>query len=192
MRTVNLSAVTDADRALCEKIAKRAGVNLSDCYQCGKCSAGCPMAEDMDLPPQRIMRMLQLGLVNEALNAKGPWLCAQCMVCSTRCPQNIEITDIMREVRLESHAQGRKALPESDTFESLFIKKVRNNGRSNEQYLAAGYNMSSGHLMQDMGSAPKMFTKGLVGIKRNRVKDRAAVERIIDACEQSAKEARNS
>lgn len=150
------------------------------------------MAEEMDLPPQRIMRMLQLGLVNEALNAKGPWICAQCMVCSTRCPQNIDITDIMREVRLESHAQERRAVPESDTFESLFIKKVRNNGRSNEQYLAAGYNMHSGHLMQDMTNAPKMFTKGLVGIKRNRVKDREAVQQLIDKCEQSARRAREA
>ena len=182
MHTVNLSGVSAQDRKLARAIAARAGVNLHDCYQCGKCSAGCPMAQEMDLTPQQIMHALQAGLVNRALEARGPWVCAGCMVCSTRCPQEIDICSIMREVRRESHAQGKRAVPESDTFETTFINGIRKNGRSNEQYLAAAYNVKSGHFMQDMGNAPKMLAKGLVGIGKNKVKDKAAVAKLVDKC----------
>lgn len=72
MHTVNLSDVTFADRELAQTIAQRANVNLRDCYQCGKCAAGCPMADDMDLSPQQIMRALQMGLTEKALSATGP------------------------------------------------------------------------------------------------------------------------
>ena len=182
MQTLNLSRVSDASRALADAIAERAGVNLHDCYQCGKCSAGCPMADEMDLTPQQVMHALQLGLVDEALQARGPWICAQCMVCSTRCPQEIDITEIMLQVRRESHAQGKRAVPESDVFETSFINGVRRGGKSNEQYLALAFNVKSGHLLQDMDSAPAMFAKGIVGLAPHRVKDTAAVGKLVDKC----------
>ena len=182
MQTLNLSRVSDEDRALADEIAARAHVNLHDCYQCGKCSAGCPMADEMDLTPQQIMHCLQLGLVDKALSARGPWVCAQCAVCSTRCPQNIDITNIMLEVRRESHAQGKRVVPESDVFETSFINSVRRGGISNAQYLAVAYNLKSGHLLQDMGSAPAMLTKGIVGLAPHRVKDKAAVTKLVDKC----------
>ena len=184
MHTVNLSNVSPDARAACAEIARKADVNLRDCYQCGKCSAGCPMSEDMDLPPRQVIRKLQLGLLDEALSASSPWLCAQCQVCSVRCPQGIDITGIMREVRRASKAAGKRSLPESDVFEDLFLKKVKKKGRSSEQYLAASYNMSSGHLMQDMGSAPKMLSKGLVGVKAQSVRDIDAVRKIFEKCEE--------
>ena len=186
MATVNLSDTTAEAASVSKRIAERAGVNLRDCYQCGKCSAGCPMADAMDMPPQQIMRALQLDMADRALSARGPWLCVQCATCSSRCPQNIEIASVMRHVRLASHAQGRRPVPESDTFESLFIGGVRSKGRSNEQYLAAKYNLASGHLMQDVGNAPKMLAKGMIGIFPHSSKNPDAVKRLIDRCEQSS------
>jgi heterodisulfide reductase subunit C len=187
MRTVNLSGVKPEADDLAKQIAAKAGVNLTDCYQCGKCSAGCPMADEMDMPPQQIMRMLQMGLVDKALHARAPWICAGCMVCSARCPQEIEISDVMREVRRASHAKGYAVVKESEAFETLFIDKIRKGGRNNEQYLAAGYNFKSGHLTQDLGSAAGMFSRGLVGIKAHHVADKAAVRRLVDRCLDKSK-----
>ena len=72
MRTVNLTETTRQEKTFVEQISKQAKVNLHDCYQCGKCSAGCPMAEAMDLPPQQIMRLLQMGKVQQVLEAESP------------------------------------------------------------------------------------------------------------------------
>ncbi len=181
MHTVDLSSAA-VDMAAAEKIAARAHVNIRDCYQCSKCSAGCPMASGMDAGPREIVHMLQAGLVRDALEAKSPWICAQCMTCSSRCPQKIDVAELMRAVRMTSHEQGYRASRESDVFETAFIDGVRAHGRNSETWLAAAYNIKSGHLLQDAASAPKMLSKGLIGLQHENVGDREAVRRLVDRC----------
>ena len=181
MHTVDLSSAA-VDRTDSAQIAARAQVNIRDCYQCGKCSAGCPMASGMDAGPREIVHMLQLGLVEDALRAKDPWICAQCMTCSSRCPQQIDVAELMRAVRMVSHERGYRASKESDVFETAFIEGVRGHGRNSETWLAAAYNLRSGHLLQDAGNAPKMLSKGLIGLQHENVENREAVRRLVDRC----------
>jgi heterodisulfide reductase subunit C len=51
--------------------------NLLECNQCGRCSAGCPLVEEMDLLPSQILRFLQLGL-ETPLQARTPWRMLTC------------------------------------------------------------------------------------------------------------------
>ena len=85
----------NSQRALANKIAEDAGVNLHDCYQCGKCSAGCPMARGMDLMPRQVVHYLQLGVVKPVLDSKAIWLCAACHTCVDRCPHDINLPALM-------------------------------------------------------------------------------------------------
>jgi heterodisulfide reductase subunit C len=183
---LDLSSVTAADKQAAKRIAAGAGVNLDDCYQCGKCSAGCPMGHAMDYVPRRVIRLLQLGFVDKALNARSPWICAQCSVCSCRCPQDVNITELMLAVRLEAkeraeHGRGRIPFKESDIFDDVFIANVRRWGRSNEAVLAMLYNFKSGHLMQDVLNAPKMAARGMIGPKIHKIKGRNQVRDMVDA-----------
>ena len=180
MRAIDLSAITDENLRACEAIAAEAGVNLKDCYQCGKCTAGCPLADAMDLMPREVIRYLQLGALDVVLDAKTPWICAQCVVCSSRCPQNVDICSTMRAVRQASKRAGKRPLPEADIFDDEFIANVRAHGVSNEQYLAAMYNVKSGHLMQDMGNATRMLKRRMVGPAIHNTKGRAEVAALID------------
>ena len=180
MQALDLSAITQADIDACQAIAAEAGVNLKDCYQCGKCTAGCPLADGMDLMPREVIRFLQLGALDVVLNAKTPWICAQCVVCSSRCPQNVDICSTMRAVRLASKRAGKRPLPEADIFDDEFIANVRAHGVSNEQYLAAAYNVKSGHFVQDMRNATRMLTRGMVGVSRHNTKGRANVAALVD------------
>ena len=180
MRAIDLSAISDASIRACEAIAEEAGVNLKDCYQCGKCTAGCPLADCMDLMPREVIRYLQLGAIDVVLDAKTPWICAQCDVCSSRCPQNVDICSTMRAVRLASKHAGKRPLPEADIFDDEFIANVKAHGVSNEQYLAAAYNIKSGHLMQDMGNATRMLKRRMVGVAMHNTKGRANVAALVD------------
>ena len=85
---------------LVAKISDISGQNLLSCYQCGKCSAGCPVASEMDLLPNQVIRLAQLGLIDELLNCKSIWICASCFTCNVRCPRGVNIAAVMEALRL--------------------------------------------------------------------------------------------
>lgn len=84
---------------LAEKVEKISGQNIYACYQCGKCSAGCPMIDSMDYMPNQAMKLLQMGS-EEILNSKTMWMCASCHTCSVRCPRDIDLSAVMEALRL--------------------------------------------------------------------------------------------
>lgn len=75
------------------------GENFMTCYQCGRCSAGCPMVKEMDLLPNQILRYAQLGLGEEILKSKTIWVCSACFTCGVRCPKGIDIARVMEAFR---------------------------------------------------------------------------------------------
>ena len=70
------------------------GQDLSACFQCAKCSAGCPVSDKVNIQIHEVMRMLLFGL-DEVLDTDMVWLCTTCYTCQERCPQGIDITDIL-------------------------------------------------------------------------------------------------
>jgi heterodisulfide reductase subunit C len=81
------------------KVEELSGQNLLVCYQCGKCSAGCPAVSQMDILPNQIIRFAQLGLKDELLKSKSIWTCASCMTCNARCPKGINIAEVIEAIR---------------------------------------------------------------------------------------------
>jgi heterodisulfide reductase subunit C len=186
LETLDLSSITDADLKAVDQVAQDANVDFDDCYQCGKCSAGCPMAHAMDVVPRQLIRSLQLGFIDKALNAKTPWICANCMVCSARCPQGVDIAAIMLAVRRTAKDRGLQPVREADVFDDAFVGNIRSWGKSNEAILAMKYNLFSGHLVQDVLNAPKMAVRGMIGPKIHSVKDKGAVKHLVDKCLKDA------
>lgn len=82
-----------------KKVETLSGENIYKCYQCGKCSAGCPGIADMDKLPSQIIRLVQLGAETEALDSKTIWVCASCFTCSVRCPKGVDLAAIMEALR---------------------------------------------------------------------------------------------
>ncbi len=82
-----------------QKIEEVSGESVYRCYQCGKCSAACPAAPEMDMLPNQVIRHLQLGLDKEVLAANTPWICAACLQCMTVCPKGVDLAKIMEAVR---------------------------------------------------------------------------------------------
>ena len=82
-----------------KKIEEISGQKLLACYQCGKCSAGCPAVSEMDILPNQVIRYAQLGLKDELLESKSVWVCASCYTCNVRCPKGIKIAEVMEAVR---------------------------------------------------------------------------------------------
>ena len=87
-------------RFKCEVAAQPGGENLTLCFSCGVCTAGCPIAEiDDEYNPRKIIRMVLLGMREKVLSSDTIWLCSLCYRCYARCPQNVKFTDIMTVLR---------------------------------------------------------------------------------------------
>lgn len=94
--------------------AKPGGEKLTACYQCGTCTAGCPVSALHDgFNPRRILRMAVLGMKEQLLSSPELWQCVQCHVCVAHCPQDVRCADIIRVLRQIAVEEGfvSKELP---------------------------------------------------------------------------------
>jgi heterodisulfide reductase subunit B len=94
---------------LAQEIRNRSGENVFLCYQCKKCTAGCPVAAYFDVTPHQVLRACQFGQADLVLHSRTISVCAACETCSTRCPQGIDIARIMDELEIMAAEQGIKA-----------------------------------------------------------------------------------
>jgi len=182
MEGMELSSAAKSNQDEIKELQKEAGVNITDCYQCGKCSAGCPVAFAMDKTPRQIIRLLQLGMLEEALKTRTIWLCATCQTCSTRCPRDVDLATLMETTRQLAKKKGIVAEKNINLFNDIFLSNVKMFGKSPEVLLSALYNLRSGRLFQDVDSVPHLFLTGKAHVMPGRVKDKAAVKRIFDKC----------
>lgn len=82
-----------------KKVELISGQNLFACYQCGNCTAGCPVSFAMEIGPHEAIRYTLLGLEEEVLRVNTFWLCASCLQCTSRCPKGIDIARVMDALR---------------------------------------------------------------------------------------------
>ncbi|MCF7890050.1 4Fe-4S dicluster domain-containing protein [Candidatus Bipolaricaulota bacterium] len=90
--------LTNSDRDLTAEVEELSGENIFSCYQCGKCSAGCPFTEEMDQLPNQVLRKVQMG-DGSVLDSNTPWTCASCLSCEVDCPKGNDVPAIMEAMR---------------------------------------------------------------------------------------------
>ena len=80
-----------------EVLKMHGGETLKICFQCGTCTSGCTIANFTDsYRPRQIIRLAQLGLSERLLPSDTLWLCSACYTCTDKCPQGVEVRDVIR------------------------------------------------------------------------------------------------
>ncbi len=82
-----------------KKVEELSNENVLKCYQCGKCSAGCPSVEEMEALPNQIIRAVQVGEEDEVYKYNTIWICATCYTCMVRCPKGVDLCKVMEALR---------------------------------------------------------------------------------------------
>jgi heterodisulfide reductase subunit C len=166
-----------------ERLLGEARSSAARCYQCGKCSAGCPMGAEMSLQPHDIMRLVAKGHGEQACTADSLWLCLTCETCSTRCPTGADpaaVIDMLREVAVRT---GVADLPRAiGAFHRSFLDQVRGTGRLYEAGFILQYKLRSGALLQDAGNAPAMVRRGKLHALPARMQGVDEVRAIFARC----------
>jgi heterodisulfide reductase subunit C2 len=168
-----------------------AGIDVRDCYQCGKCSAGCPLAERMDVLPHQLMRLVQIGRIDRALRSEAIWKCVSCITCSTRCPQSVDcaaVIDTLRRVAVEQGMASEERL-RTVAFQRAFLDNIRRNGRLCELELIGVYKSKAffkdknlSLLFKDALLAPQLMKRKKFHLRGEKAKDRGLVRRIFEKC----------
>ncbi len=147
------------DPAFTKEVERRSGQDVSTCYQCGNCTAGCPAGFVYDKQVNQIMRMLQLGLKEQILASNSIWLCLGCSMCTLRCPNNIDVAGIMETLRHIGRHEGQVTVPNVEKFWFSFLDTVRTFGRTYEVGTMALYMLRSLKLTTDVDLAPAALRK---------------------------------
>ncbi len=82
-----------------EEIKALGGESIRKCYQCGSCTANCPLTAKIKAFPRRTIRLVQLGLGERALRSPDIWLCSACLTCKAACPREADPYEIMAALR---------------------------------------------------------------------------------------------
>jgi heterodisulfide reductase subunit C2 len=123
-----------------DEIEKLSGEKISTCYQCEKCTNGCPLTFAMDIVPHQAMHSIQLGLTAELLDSDTIWVCASCVTCTARCPNEIDIAHVMDSLRQLSVRRGVKpSQKQSPVFHRSFLNSVKRFGRMHEMSMAVDF-----------------------------------------------------
>lgn len=171
--------------AFASEIQERSGQNLSRCYQCKKCTGGCPTVAWFEWPNHGIVRMVQRGLKEELLGSKAIWMCVTCETCGTRCPNGIYLSPIMDALRAMAVEEGRPlAEPAVVAFHRAFVASAKRFGRVHEATMLMNYKVKTRDFFTDLGVGLKLFAKGKIPLLPRSVKGKADIERIFQESER--------
>ena len=169
--------------SLRKKIEELSGQKISACFQCEKCTNGCPVTFAMDIVPHKAIRLLHLGLVDEVLHSDTIWVCASCETCTTRCPNDIDIAHVMDTLRQLSQREGVKSSQKNfPIFHSAFLSSIKRHGRVHEAEMAVNYALKSGGiagLLKQAGTGLAMFTRGKIKLLPPRLRAKSQVRNIF-------------
>ncbi len=181
---VSVSHNDHTGSTLAAHVRQVTGLNPARCYQCGKCSAGCPMAAEMDFRPHDVLRLIQQNKREQLLSGESLWLCLTCETCTARCPNECDparVIDTLREMVWRDNG-GAGAPRHIRAFHKSFLKQIRRSGRIFEFGLVAGYKMRTGSLFSDVGAVPGMLKRGKLALTPTRIKGLDEIRRIFDKC----------
>ena len=162
------------------EVQDRSGQPLARCYQCRRCTAGCPTVAWYEWPNHAVVRMIQRGRKDELLGSRTIWMCVGCDTCGARCPNGIYLGPVMDALREMAVAEGRPvAEPAVLAFHRAFVGSARRYGRVHEATMLAAYKLGTRDFLTDLGVGLKLFAKGKIPLLPSRVRGREELERIF-------------
>ncbi len=182
--------ILDPDYRLLEQIEAKGPFQAGSCFQCRKCTNGCPVTFAMDLYPDEVIRLVILGQRESVLACQTIWVCAACETCTTRCPNDVRIAELMDCLKEMALREGiPSSQPRITTLHELFLKNIRKRGRLFETTLLPAYLLKSGELIgklasgtwrYDLNLTRRMLSKGRLPLKPESIKGIGEIRKILN------------
>ncbi len=181
--------ILDPDYRLLEQIEAQGPFQAGACFQCRKCTNGCPVTFAMDLYPDEVIRLVILGQRETVLDCRTIWVCAACETCTTRCPNDVRIAELMDCLKEMAVQEGVPSpQPQILTLHETFLNNIKKWGRVYETTLLPAYLLKSGELLDkwnsgtwryDLKLGRQMFSKGRLPLMPKSIKGKSEVRKIL-------------
>ena len=181
--------ILNPDYRLLEQIEAQGPFQAAACFQCRKCTNGCPVTFAMDLYPDEVIRMVILGQRETVLACQTIWVCAACETCTTRCPNDVKIAELMDCLKEMAVQEGVPSpQPQILTLHETFLNNIKKRGRVYETTLLPAYLFKSGKLLEmwnsgtwryDLKLGRQMFSKGRLPLRPQSIKGKKEVRKIL-------------
>ena len=172
--------LNQTDSTFAAEVIRRSGVDINKCWHCQTCAGGCPFVQAMDYPPNRVIRLVQLGLRQEALESSGIWICVGCNTCSIQCPNCIDIPAVNDAVRQIAMAEGAAiAEPNILHFHQAVLQSIQRHGRTHKLEVMMRYKMKKHDWFSDMSLGVKMFAKRKLELLPSKSKNIGEIKRLF-------------
>lgn len=151
--------------AFCEPLRTRveqiAGVSSAPCYQCNRCTAGCPLVFAMDITPAQVVHALRLGQEEKVLRSASIWVCLSCETCTTRCPQEVDLDKLMMAARIMARERGIvPKVEEILNFYESYMENMYLYGRIGEVALILTLKLKEQNFFDDVALGIDLFVRG--------------------------------
>jgi heterodisulfide reductase subunit C2 len=178
-----VNSALNVDTVTRQQVQDLSGEKISTCYQCEKCSNGCPMTFAMDIAPHQVIHNICLGKTDDVINSDTIWVCASCETCTTRCPNDIDIAHVMDTLRKLSMKRGVKpSQHQAPIFHNSFLNNVKMLGRMHEMSMAVDFAIRAEGLrgiLRQTGFGLNMIRKGKMKIIPERLSAGSEVKTIF-------------
>ena len=181
--------ILNPDYRLLEQIEAQGPFEAGACFQCRKCTNGCPVTFAMDLYPDEVIRLVILGQRETVLGCRTIWVCAACETCTTRCPNDVKIAELMDCLKEMAVQEGVPSpQPQTLTLHETFLNNIKKRGRVYETTLLPAYLLKSGKLLEmwnsgtwryDLKLGRQMFSKGRLPLMPKSIKGKEEVRKIL-------------
>jgi len=181
--------IVHPDYELLEQLETAGPFQAAACFQCRKCTNGCPVTFAMDLYPDEVIRMVLSGQRDKVLRCQTIWVCAACETCTTRCPNEVKIAELMdclKELAIQEAVPCPQ--PQILTLHETFLENLRKRGRVFESTFLARYLLRSGELRrkwiagtwrQELKLGWQMFYKGRFSLFPKSVRGKKEIRAIL-------------
>jgi len=173
-----------------QAVAAETGIRAASCYQCLRCTNSCPVSAFMDIKPHQVVRFVQLGQKDKLLECSSVWVCLSCEMCSTYCPNEIDVAGLMNYVKNSVVASHKKpAELEIAIFHEIFLEVLNKYGRMNDLQLMQRFKLRTlrhGHLpsysevKKDLELARGLFERGRLKLMPERSRAAKEIRAILE------------
>lgn len=185
------------DYQLLEQLEVTGPFQAAACFQCRKCTNGCPVTFAMDIYPDEVIRMVLLGQRETVLRCGTIWVCAACETCSTRCPNEVKIAELMDCLKEMAVKEGVSCpQPRILTLHETFLKNIKKRGRVFEGTFLPSYMLRSGRLgrnwkagkwLDELKLGWRMFYKRRFSVFPKTVKGKKEIRTILSHSQKAKK-----